>query len=78
MIQLRDASTGSLIGEITEDQLRLLIDELEETSTEDRDYYIDGHTVDVLEEHRADPGLVKLLRGALAGREGMGVRWTKK
>ena len=37
MIQLRKKETGELIGEITEELLGFLVDELEEESLEDRD-----------------------------------------
>ncbi len=77
MIQLRDAERNTLIGTITEDQLQFLVEELEEESAEDRDYYISSDTIDMLEEDGADPTLVSLLRGALAGREGLDVRWSR-
>ena len=77
MIQLHDAERGRLLGTISEADLQFLIDELEEESPEDRDYYISAETVDMLEADGADAGLVALLRGALAGREGLDVRWTR-
>jgi hypothetical protein len=77
MIQLRDAERNTLIGTITEDQLQFLVEELEEESAEDRDYYISSDTIDMLEEDGADSQLVSLLRGALAGREGLDVRWSR-
>ena len=77
MIQLRDAERNSLIGTITEEQLHFLIDELEEESAEDRDYYFSADTIDMLAEDGGDPQLVSLLRGALAGREGFDVRWSR-
>ena len=77
MIRLHDAERGTPLGTITEEQLQFLMDELEEESAEDRDYYISGDTIDMLEEDGADPALVSLLRGALAGREGLDVRWSR-
>jgi hypothetical protein len=77
MIRLHDAERNTLIGTITEDQLRFLIDELEEESAEDRDYYLSVDTIDMLEEDGADSQLVSLLRGALAGREGFDLRWSR-
>ncbi len=53
------------------------MDELEEESVEDRDYYISGDTIDMLEEDGAESALVSLLRSALAGREGIDVRWSR-
>ena len=77
MIRLHDAERGTPLGSITEKQLQFLIDELEEVSSTDRDYYIDAATVDMLEADGADPALVGLLRTALAGREGMDIRWSQ-
>jgi processive 1,2-diacylglycerol beta-glucosyltransferase len=77
MIRLHDAERNTPIGTITEDQLRFLIEELEEESAEDRDYYLSADTIDMLEEDGADSQLVSLLRGALAGREGFDVRWSR-
>jgi hypothetical protein len=77
MIRLQDAERGTPIGTITEEQLQFLIDELEEESSEDRDYYLSADTIDMLEEDGADRELVSLLRGALDGREGFDVRWSR-
>jgi UDP-2,3-diacylglucosamine pyrophosphatase LpxH len=77
MIRLHDAERGTPLGTITEEQLQFLMDELEEESAEDRDYYISGDTIDMLEEDGADGALVSMLRGALAGREGLDVRWSR-
>jgi hypothetical protein len=76
MIRLHDAERGTLIGTITEQQLQFLTDELEEESAEDRDYYVSADTIDMLEEDGADTALVSLLRNALAGRDGMDLRWS--
>jgi processive 1,2-diacylglycerol beta-glucosyltransferase len=52
------------------------MDELEEESSTDRDYFINIETVDMLEEDGADPALLALLRDALAEREEMEIRWS--
>ena len=77
MIQLHDAERNTPIGTITEAHLQFLIEELEEESAEDRDYYLSADTIDMLEEDGADSQLVSLLRGALAGREGLDIRWSR-
>ena len=78
MIQLYDAGSGNRLGAISEEQLRRLVDALEEESTTDRDYYLTAATIDILEAGGADAQLVGLLREALAGREGMDVRWARE
>jgi len=40
MITIFDQSTGAIIGEISEQQLQFMIDQLEEESMEDQDYSI--------------------------------------
>lgn len=77
MIQLHDKDTGTWIGTITEDNLQYLIDQLEEESPEDKDYYINETTLDIFEERGADKALITLLRSALNGRTGMEIRWSK-
>jgi hypothetical protein len=78
MVQLYDAERGARLGAISEEQLRFLIESLEEESAEDRDYYLTAETIDMLEEDGADAQLVSLLRQALAGRQGMEVRWSRE
>ena len=77
MIRLHDAERGTPLGTITEEQLQFLMGELEEESTEDRDYYISADTVDMLEENGADRDLVTLLRNALAEGDGIEIRWSR-
>lgn len=77
MIRLHDAERGTPLGTITEEQLQFLMGELEEESTEDRDYYISADTVDMLEENGADRDLVTLLRNALAEGDGIDIRWSR-
>ena len=77
MIEVYDNESGILIGTITEEQLQFLIDELEETSTEDQDYYLDEGMLDMLEGAGADDALMDLLRGALGDRSEFEIRWER-
>lgn len=77
MIQVHDKDTGVWIGTLTEAHLQFLIDELEEESGDDQDYYINETTVDLFEEKGADKDLVSLLRSALTGRTEMEIRWSR-
>ncbi len=78
MIEVYDNQSGVLFGTITEQQLQFLIDELEETSTTDQDYYMDANMLDALEAAGADAKLMGLLRGALGDREDLEIRWERK
>ncbi|HSJ63915.1 MAG TPA: hypothetical protein VK922_08405 [Gemmatimonadaceae bacterium] len=77
MIRLFDAESDEPMGTISEPQLRFLIDELEEESSSDRDYYIDAATVEMLGKRGADPELLEVLRQAIAGRAGAEIRWER-
>jgi len=78
MIHLFDDETGAPVGTITEDQLQYLIDQLEEESSGDTDYYINRDTLDIFEQNGADPGLLGVLRAALGTREDMEIRWERR
>lgn len=77
MIQLRDKSNNTLIGTIDDDQLRFLMDELEEEWMEDRDYAITPLLVNYFDELGAQPELVSMLREALGDREEIEVIWSR-
>jgi hypothetical protein len=77
MVTLYDKDTGTKLGEVPDEQFQFLVDQLEEESSQDRDYYIDSATIDMLEEAGADSGLVALLRRALGTRDGIDVRWER-
>ena len=77
MIELRDKETKRAVGSITEDQLQFLIDQLEEESIHDTDYYIDGPTLELFSDRGIDPQLLTLLREALGNRDGMEIEWRR-
>jgi len=78
MIDLYDDATNQLVGSITEADLQVLVDALEEESLEDHDYYIDAATIDVVADGRASEHLVKVLRTALGAKDGVDLRWQKR
>ncbi len=77
MVKLYDAETSALVGEITEGQLQFLVDHLEETSTEDQDYWIDVPTLALLRNEGADEELVAILAKGFGGRPGYEIRWER-
>jgi hypothetical protein len=77
MIEIKDKGTGARIGSITEEQLQFLIDQLEEESAEDTDYYLNTTTLDMLEANGIDPPLLEMLRGALGDRDEMEIEWSR-
>lgn len=78
MIKLYDNETGSPLGNLSEEQLRFLVDQLEEESTSDRDYYINRATLDSFERNGADGALMEILRTAMGERDEMEVRWSRE
>ena len=78
MINLYRVANDQLIGSISPADLRVLIDVLEEESTEDRDYYIDASTIDLLAEGGASEAMLNMLRLTLGTSEGVDVRWTER
>ena len=78
MIDLYNASTNKVLGSITEADLKVLIDALEEESAEDQDYYIDAATIDLIADGSASDHLIGLLRGALGSADGVDIRWSRR
>lgn len=78
MIDLYVKGTNELLGSITETELQYLEDSLEETSDEDRDYYVDQATIDLLADGRATDHLVHLLKKAVGSGEGVEIEWKKR
>ena len=77
MIALTDKETGKALGTVTEEQLQFLVDQLEEESLTDKDYYINRAMVFFLEERGGDADLVNLLYEALGERDEMEIEWSK-
>ena len=78
MIDLYDDASNQLIGSMTEADLQVLVDALEEESLDDHDYYITAATIDLVADGRATEHMVNLLRHALGGKEGVDIRWERR
>ena len=77
MIKLYDKKSTRPLGTITEEQLQFLIDQLEEESSTDKEYYINRDTLDIFEGAGADPQLMSIMRSALGEGEEMDIRWER-
>lgn len=75
MPKLFEKSSDRLLGTITDGELAFLVGQLEEESRDDRDYYVDADTVEMLVEAGAPEHLVGLLRAALGAQGDAEVRW---
>jgi len=78
MIDLYDAATNQLLGSITEADLQVLIDGLEEESADDQDYFIDQATIEMLADGRPSDHLLGILRTALGSSDGIEIRWERR
>ena len=78
MIDLYDTETNKLIGSITEAELQVLTDTLEEESRDDQDYYISPDTIAAIADGQATDHLLGLLRGAVGASEGVDIRWQRR
>lgn len=78
MVKIFNKDTDELIGEITETQLQFLIDNLEEETDEDVDYYINIPTIDSFRELGAESGLIDVLVKGLGYKEEMEIRYEKE
>ena len=78
MIDIYNNDTNELIGTITEADLKVLADHLEEESEDDQDYYIDRATIDVIGDGQATEHLMNLLRQALGSKDAIEIRWARR
>jgi len=65
------------LGAISDADLKVLIDELEEEDIADTDYFVNSATVDILEASGASKALVDMLLAAIGDSDGVDVRWEK-
>ena len=78
MIKIYDAATGTLLGDITDEQLQFLQDQFEEEWSGDQDYYLNEATLDMLREAGIDAQLLDLLKKALGSKGEADIRWSNE
>lgn len=71
------ADSNRFLGVISDVDVKVLIDELEEEDIADDDYFIDGATVSILEAAGASKEMVSMLLTAIGSSEGIDIRWEK-
>lgn len=77
MVFIYNKSTKDLIGEIDEDDLQFLIDQMEEESMKDQDYSITNMEIAYFAENDASPELIALLRKALGEQSEVIILWSR-
>ena len=67
MVTLKIEATERTVGEVSDEDFRLLQSLLEEEGPEDGDYWIDLPTIELVAERGGSEQLVNVLRNAVAG-----------
>jgi hypothetical protein len=75
MPRLNRLDTGVVIGEISDQQLAFLVEQLEEEHDEDQDYFLDRDTLELLSDNGADPELLAMLEKAIGDDDSMTIAW---
>ena len=77
MVFVYNKATNDLIGEIGEEDLQFLIDQMEEESMKDQDYSITDMEINYFAENGASSELVDLLRKALGDQPEVIILWSR-
>lgn len=78
MIRLSNKDTGVDIGEISEEELQILVAALEEEDSKDQNYWIDHATVDMIEiDHLNAGSLITVLRAAIGSSDGVEIQYVR-
>ena len=78
MPRLFRPDTEANIGIISEEQLRFLVEQLEEEHDEDQDYYIDRDTLELLADNGIDDELLAMLEKAMGDDDEMDIAWDNE
>lgn len=78
MIRISNKDTGADLGEISEEELQILVAALEEEDSKDQNYWIDHATVDMIEiDHLNAGSLITVLRAAIGDSEGVEIQYVR-
>jgi hypothetical protein len=75
MPRLNRLDTGDEIGSINDDQLKFLVSQLEEEHDDDKEYFVDRDTLELLSDNGADPELLALLEKGMGDDDEMTIAW---
>ena len=74
-VTLINKATGAILGTVSRKDFQFLVDNLEEESSRDADYFIDSKTVDFLADAGGGVPLLLLLRDAVGETDGVDIGW---
>ena len=75
MPKLYDKESGALLGNVSEEDIEKLVEQLEEEDSRDQDYYVNVDTIDLLEKSGASHAFVSMLRKAVGDSDGIEIRY---
>ncbi len=75
MPRLYRIDNGETVGQITDAQLKFLIDQLEEEDGDDKDYFFDRDTLELLSDNGGDPDLLALIETAMGDEDQVDLAW---
>lgn len=67
--------TGDEIGTINDKQLAFLVEQLEEDNDDDKNYFVDRDTLELLSDNGADPELLDVLEKGMGDDDEMDIAW---
>jgi hypothetical protein len=76
MVYLYNKNTQQLLGEIDDNELQFLVDQMEEESTRDQDYSITKMEIAYFSQSGASPHLISLLNEALGEQQEVIILWS--
>ena len=76
MPKLFTTEDKKLICELTEEQLEFLREVLVDEDSQDREYFVDKDTLEMLKDEGCDAALLGALETALGDKEGIDVGWS--
>jgi len=77
MVKLHDKATDEYLGTITDEELQFLIDNLEEESLTDVDYYVNETMLASLKEKGMSDNLAALIEGAMGDKSEVEIRYER-
>jgi hypothetical protein len=77
MVKLFDKETGHQVAEITNEQFQFLMNNLEEESSVDEDYYFNEATIEMFKERGADEKLITILEKVISNKGEAELRWER-
>lgn len=77
-IRISEKASGRSLGTVSEQDLQILIDHMEEESSKDQDYYVEPMAIEALERNGASGDFVALLRQAVGSSPGIDIVWSRE